>query len=78
MPHQSNSDGEQSHLANGGRLSKIPPQLSGAFATVTSRLVTPMVGTEFPDANIAEWLRAPNSDELIRDLAITGTNYGLL
>lgn len=78
MPHQSNNDAEQNPLANGGRLSKIPPQLSGAFATVTSRLVTPMVGTEFPDANLAEWLRAPNSDELIRDLAITGMKYALL
>ena len=33
--------------------------------------VTPIIGTEFPDANVVEWLKAPNSDELIRDLAIT-------
>jgi hypothetical protein len=33
--------------------------------------VTPTVGTEFPEANLVEMLNAPNSDELLRDLAIT-------
>jgi len=33
--------------------------------------VTPVIGREFPKANLVEWLEAPNSDELIRDLAIT-------
>jgi hypothetical protein len=33
--------------------------------------VTPNTGREFPEANLADWLRAPNSDQLIRDLAIT-------
>lgn len=33
--------------------------------------VTPVIGREFPTASLAEWLRAPNSDELLRDLAIT-------
>lgn len=32
---------------------------------------TPVIGREFPKANLVEWLNAPNSDELIRDLAIT-------
>jgi GAF domain-containing protein len=35
--------------------------------------VTPVIGKEFVDVDLAEWLRAPNSDELLRDLAITGT-----
>jgi hypothetical protein len=34
-------------------------------------MVTPTVGTEFPEANLVEMLNAPNSDELLRDLAIT-------
>jgi hypothetical protein len=33
--------------------------------------VTPVIGREFVDVNLKEWLRAPNSDDLIRDLAIT-------
>jgi hypothetical protein len=34
-------------------------------------MVTPTVGTEFPEANLVHMLEAPNSDELLRDLAIT-------
>lgn len=33
--------------------------------------VTPIIGREFVDVDLAEWLRAPNSDELLRELAIT-------
>lgn len=35
--------------------------------------VTPAIGREFKDLQLAELLDAPNSDELIRDLAITGS-----
>lgn len=34
--------------------------------------VTPVIGREYPTANLKEWLQAPNSDELLRELAITG------
>lgn len=39
---------------------------------------TPVIGREFPTANLVDWFNAPNSDELIRDLAITSkhTNEG--
>ncbi|KYK61307.1 alpha-ketoglutarate-dependent sulfonate dioxygenase [Drechmeria coniospora] len=63
-------------VGTGGGLKAEPPQLKGVLSQFTSRLVTPMVGTEFPDANVAEWLRAPNSDDLIRDLAITTSRRG--
>lgn len=33
--------------------------------------VTPVIGREFPSASLKDWLEAPNSDDLIRDLAIT-------
>jgi hypothetical protein len=46
-------------------------ELSGCLDTYNSFKVGPVIGTEFPDANVAEWMRAENSDELIRDLAIT-------
>lgn len=52
-------------------LQKEPLKLSGALDGYESFDVTPVIGREFPTANLKEWLRAPNSDELLRDLAIT-------
>lgn len=46
-------------------------KLSGALDHVESFDVTPTIGREFVGVNLAKWLRAPNSDELLRDLAIT-------
>lgn len=48
-----------------------PLQLKGVLDQFKQFDVTPIIGREFVDANLAEWLRAPNSDDLIRDLAIT-------
>jgi alpha-ketoglutarate-dependent taurine dioxygenase len=50
---------------------KEPLQLTGALNKYESFDVTPVIGKEFPTANLKEWLEAPNSDELLRDLAIT-------
>lgn len=50
-----------------------PLKLSGALDQFKQFEVTPVIGKEFVDVDLAEWLRAPNSDELLRDLAITGT-----
>jgi hypothetical protein len=33
--------------------------------------VTPVIGREFPHANLVTWLKASNSDELLRELALT-------
>ena len=48
-----------------------PLQLKGVLDQYKSFDVTPIIGREFPDLNLKEILRAPNSNELIRDLAIT-------
>lgn len=40
--------------------------------------VTPIIGREFPNASIKEWLEAPNSDELLKDLAITISQRGVV
>lgn len=48
-----------------------PLQLSGALDQYDHFDVTPVIGREYPTVNLKEWLEAPNSDELIRDLAIT-------
>jgi|SRR3569833_582008 len=54
---------------------KEPLKLHGALDQFTSFDVTPVIGREFPNADLAKWLRAPNSDELLRDLAITSAYY---
>jgi hypothetical protein len=48
-----------------------PLQLKGVLDQYESFDVTPVIGREFKDVNLKEWLRAPNSDDLIRDLAVT-------
>lgn len=53
---------------------KTPMQLAGALDKFESFDITPVIGKEFPNADLAEWLKADNADELIRDLAITGKN----
>ncbi len=64
---EANGKSEPTHHA-----SPSPPlQLKGVLNDFKSFDVTPAIGKEFPEAKLAEWLRAPNSDELIRDLAIT-------
>ncbi|KAE8153833.1 taurine catabolism dioxygenase [Aspergillus avenaceus] len=39
---------------------------------------TPVIGTEFPTANLADWMDAPNSDELLRELALTVSRRGVV
>jgi hypothetical protein len=54
-------------------LIREPLKLKGVLDKYKSFNVTPAIGKEFPDANVVEWMKAPNSDELLRDLAITST-----
>ena len=48
-----------------------PLQLKGVLDSYQSFDTTPVIGREFVNLNLKEWLRAPNTDDLIRDLAIT-------
>lgn len=48
-----------------------PLRLSGAIKSYKHVEMTPVVGTEFLEGSLAEMMSAPNSDELIKDLAIT-------
>lgn len=58
---------------------KEPLQLKGVLDQFNSFDVTPVIGKEFPEVNLKSLLRAENSDELIRDLAITsGSNFDLM
>jgi len=61
-----------------GAFIKEPLRLSGALDHVKSFDVTPIIGREFQDVDLAAWLKAPNSDELLRDLAITISQRGVV
>jgi hypothetical protein len=50
---------------------KEPLKLSGVLDQFSSFDITPVIGREYIGVDLAKWLRAPNSDELLRDLAIT-------
>lgn len=47
-----------------------PLKSSGSLHQYRTVDLTPVIGTEFPDANLVEWINAPNADERLRDLAI--------
>ena len=49
-----------------------PLQLSGALDQFESFQVTPCIGTEFRDVDLADWITSADSDALLRDLGITG------
>lgn len=59
------------------KLIKEPLKLIGLLDKYESFSVTPVIGTEFTDANVAEWLKADNSDDLIRELAITSKKLSI-
>lgn len=52
---------------------KGPLKLVGVLDQFKSFEVTPVIGREYPEASLKEWLESPDSDELLRDLAITST-----
>lgn len=53
-----------------GTFSQEPLQVSGALDQFKSFDVTPCIGTEFQDVNLAEWITSNDSDAILRDLAI--------
>lgn len=68
-PEAKNTETKQQHVLNTSH--KEPLKLSGALHHFESFDVTPTIGREFVGVDLEKWLRAPNSDDLIRDLAIT-------
>ncbi|KAL2194398.1 hypothetical protein P885DRAFT_80405 [Corynascus similis CBS 632.67] len=57
---------------------KEPLKLSGALDHLEHFDVTPVIGREYVNIDLVELLRAPNSDELLRDLAITISQRGVV
>ncbi|RVD81885.1 uncharacterized protein DFL_009732 [Arthrobotrys flagrans] len=56
-----------------------PIRSKGNLNKFKSDDITPIIGTEFPEANIVDdILNAPNADELLRDLAVTISERGVV
>jgi len=52
---------------------RAPLKSSHSLDKFQPKQLTPVIGTEFPEGvQIADLLSAPNSDDLIRDLALLG------
>ena len=46
---------------------------SGALDHFEHFEVTPVIGREYPYANLVQWLKSENSDALLKELALTST-----
>lgn len=60
-----------------GRVAE-PLRVTGALKDLESYELTPTIGREYVKADLVDLLKAPNSDELIRDLAVTSECNHLL
>lgn len=65
------TDGPKDALPQRYESHRKPLKLSGALDQFEHFDVTPVIGREYVNVNVVELLEAPNSDELLRDLAIT-------
>ncbi len=51
---------------------RAPMKYSGLLDKFEKIELTPIIGREYVNVNLVDLLEAPNSDDLLRDLAITG------
>jgi len=52
-----------------------PLKASGSLDQFEQIDVTPVIGTEFPTAQLTDWINSPNADDLLRDLAIKSESF---
>lgn len=52
-----------------------PMKAAGLLDEFKQKITVPAIGTEFLDADLVEIMEATNSDELLRDLAITSVLF---
>jgi alpha-ketoglutarate-dependent taurine dioxygenase len=57
---------------------RTPLQLSGVLDSFLHHEVTPVIGREYPTIQLKQLLDAPNSDELLRELAIVISRRGVV
>jgi len=66
---------QQTSTENQKKLKVQPLQLKGVLDQYKSFDITPVLGREYrEDVQLADLIQAENSDELLRDLAITSNN----
>jgi hypothetical protein len=65
------TNGAPNGVTDGTSMVREPLKLKGVLDQFKSFDVTPAIGREYENVNLKDWLKAPNSDDLIRDLAIT-------
>ena len=65
--------GDKAIVAETPPIRREPLKLTGVLDQFKSFEVTPVIGREYPEASLKEWLESPKSNELLRDLAITST-----
>ena len=78
---QSTIDSIKSKIAteNTGKSQNVKPlQLSGILDKYKHFEVTPVIGREFPELQIRDLLKAENSDDLLRELAIIISRRGVV
>ena len=63
--------GDKTIVPETNPIHREPLKLAGVLNEFKSFEVTPVIGREYPEANLKEWLESPDSDALLRDLAIT-------
>ncbi|GBF61269.1 alpha-ketoglutarate-dependent sulfonate dioxygenase [Trichophyton mentagrophytes] len=57
---------------------KAPLRRTGAIDQYEREDVTPIIVTEFSTAKLADWIKAPNADDLLLDLAIRISERGVV
>lgn len=58
-------------------LAREPLKSNGSLDAFESFDVTPVIGREFPNASLKDFLRAPNSDDLLRELSLTSSSRSI-
>ncbi len=54
-----------------------PVQATGALDSHEHIELTPVIGREYPNLNLVALLQAPNSEELLKELALISTSLSL-
>ncbi|KAI1151421.1 TfdA family taurine dioxygenase [Nemania diffusa] len=71
-------NGTNGHSPEAPKLRQEPMKGSGSIDHLEYVDVTPIIGREYPTAKIKDLLNAPNSDQQLRDLAITICERGVV
>lgn len=77
LQNDNQQNGTSGHSTGASKLRQEPLKNSGSIDHLEYVDVTPIIGREYPIAKIKDILTAPNSDQQLRDLAITICERGV-